>query len=265
VSELAAQRNPASLGWLVGFWLLVLLAIFLAAAVVPRPAYAGFTDTTAVLAVIGGTAVAIERTIEGFWILLAQISGGSSPLREAAARVSGLRDDLDGAAKPLLAQAGQAIADASTANNWTRDQLAAANRELGSVRARVEQAKVQLAGDPRLSATVDAALLDIGYLQQSYPALDELGSRLSLSLTTAAGIVAALKDNPGRRLITLLAGPCLGLVVAASFGLDLFQGASTLVWPYWGVAATGVVMGLGANPAHEVIRAVQEYKHRLKA
>jgi hypothetical protein len=33
---------------------------------------------------------------------------------------------------------------------------------------------------------------------------------------------------------------------------------------YWGIVFTGIVMGLGSNPTHEVIRALQEFKKNLK-
>jgi hypothetical protein len=36
-------------------------------------------------------------------------------------------------------------------------------------------------------------------------------------------------------------------------------------FPYWGVAITGLVMGLGSNPTHEVIRAIQEVKKSRKS
>jgi hypothetical protein len=45
------------------------------------------------------------------------------------------------------------------------------------------------------------------------------------------------------------------------------QAAATKIDPAkfgWGIALTGLVMGLGSNPTHEVIKAVTEFKKQLK-
>ncbi len=70
----------------------------------------------------------------------------------------------------------------------------------------------------------------------------------------------------------LYIGILLGLIVSTAFGLDLLAaaGASTsgspsALLPHLGVAITGLIMGLGSNPTHEIIRAIQEYKDNLKS
>src|SRR5207244_2208268 len=93
--------------------------------------------------------------------------------------------------------------------------------------------------------------------------------------------VATFKDNPGRRLYSVLLGVVIGVLVAAVFGLDLFaaiqsapvaagapavkSGSLFDPLPSLGIAVTGLVMGLGSNPTHEVIRAIQEFKKAKKA
>ncbi len=82
-------------------------------------------------------------------------------------------------------------------------------------------------------------------------------------------------DNPARRLMSLYLGMILGLLVAAALGLDAFRAALGKkpfgdaewvygVFPNLGTAATGLLMGLGANPAHEAIKALKEIKERRK-
>jgi hypothetical protein len=87
-----------------------------------------------------------------------------------------------------------------------------------------------------------------------------------------ADVVATFKDNPGRRLISIYVGAVFGLLVSGMLSLDLFAAAlqrpTATIGPSWlphlGIVLTGLVMGLGSNPTHEVIRAVQEFKKSLK-
>ena len=74
--------------------------------------------------------------------------------------------------------------------------------------------------------------------------------------------VGSVADNPGRRIISLYAGVAIGLIGSFVVGLDVFNatigttagtGADSLKW---GVAITGVVMGLGSAPTHELIKAL---------
>jgi hypothetical protein len=80
-------------------------------------------------------------------------------------------------------------------------------------------------------------------------------------------------------LVSLFIGIVLGIIVASMFRLDLVQGvlmssmpanpedipdAIKYTSPALRIIFTGVVVGLGSNPTHEVIRAVQEYKETQK-
>ena len=85
------------------------------------------------------------------------------------------------------------------------------------------------------------------------------------SVAAVSDFVGSLKDNPGRRIISIFLGALLGLGVSGVIGLDVF--AATIGTPAntadvfkWGVALRGVVMGLGSNPTHELIKALQTYK-----
>ncbi len=82
--------------------------------------------------------------------------------------------------------------------------------------------------------------------------------------------------NPARRLMSLYLGMILGLLVAAALGRDAFQAAfgkkrfGDAEWiydelPNLGTAATGLLMGIGTNPAHEAIKTLKEIKERRKA
>jgi hypothetical protein len=83
--------------------------------------------------------------------------------------------------------------------------------------------------------------------------------------------VNSFKENPGRRLISIYFGMLLGLALAWLIGLDLFQAtgglsetASLTLTSHMGVACTGLILGLGASPTHEVISILKEVKLRRR-
>ena len=88
--------------------------------------------------------------------------------------------------------------------------------------------------------------------------------------------VQTFEDNPARRLMSLHAGAVLGLIAAGLLGLDAIQavfegvpsgwlaGKSYSLLPGIGAAVTGLAIGAGATPTHELIKALKEVKERNK-
>lgn len=110
--------------------------------------------------------------------------------------------------------------------------------------------------------------------------------------------IETFSDNPARRVFSMFAGALIGLLVAGFLGLNLFlavaeseneqageedgtsqtdtasgsvtaaavEGAATDTQSPFdgdlGIVLTGIIMGLGANPTHEVIKALQRRKQR---
>jgi len=81
-------------------------------------------------------------------------------------------------------------------------------------------------------------------------------------------------DNPGRRLLSIQIGVFAGILVAAIGGLDVVAGVQNqdvtdplklVPMTIGGVIFTGLMMGLGSSPTHEVIQTLQQYKRQRKA
>ena|SRR5215212_943798 len=126
----------------------------------------------------------------------------------------------------------------------------------------------------------------VASLNQIYPQLESTASAAHETLASGAKFFQTFQDNPARRLMSLFAGAVLGLIVAEALGLDVIQatvgdpftGGSwplqpvfdalgikpITVFPNLGTAVTGIAMGLGANPTHELVKALQERKQRTK-
>jgi hypothetical protein len=118
---------------------------------------------------------------------------------------------------------------------------------------------------------VAAAAQQLNGLEKAYgEASPELKRTLETAKSSIKGVqdfLTRFKDNPGRRLISIFLGAFFGLVLAGAFGLDVFQavmegGPERNVGH---VIITGLMIGLGSSPTHEVIRAIQEFKKSHKS
>ena len=103
----------------------------------------------------------------------------------------------------------------------------------------------------------------------------KVGTMSEIAGTALSGLgdfLGTFKDNPGRRLLSIQIGLLAGLLVAAIGGLDVIagvqnQGATATLAPatIGGIIFTGLLMGLGSSPTHEVISSLQQYKQQSKA
>ena len=133
-----------------------------------------------------------------------------------------------------------------------------------------------------LSASIDSqrvqlitasAQRSVTYFGSRYQELRDAATIAGSGIAGITDFVATFKDNPGRRMISLFGGALVGLLMAWALHLDVFRtvletpapAQPAVLLPFVGVALTGMLMGLGANPTHEVIRILQEIKNRRKA
>ena len=240
-----------------------------------------FKDATTTLAFIGGAAVGIERVLEAFWTFMGGVAGTYWPINVINKQVQTMVVDLDSALKPFHEEALKKIAalkNASTTTATELERLNKAENEIGALKARFDDIKKLAPDNQRVQLLTAAASQNVAFLQEKFADLLTDADRASKVANTAIGglqdFLATFKDNPGRRLISIYLGAILGLLVAGFFGLDVFAAATKSVTtvatgsvstcPRFMVLLTGVIIGLGSNPTHEVIRAVQEFKKGQK-
>jgi hypothetical protein len=259
--------------------LIALLATFALSAVmllvdkfITPPASNSFKDGATTLAFIGGAAVGIERVLEAFWTFMGGVVGTFWPLNVINKQVQTLVVDLDSALKPFHEEALKKIEALKNAGNTTEEELERlkkAENEIGALKARFDDLKKLAPDNQRVQLLTAAASQNVAVLKEKFGDLLSDADRATKVANTAIGglqdFLSTFKDNPGRRLISIYLGAILGLFVAGFFGLDVLAAASDSPskCPLM-VLLTGLIIGLGSNPTHEVIRAIQEFKKGQK-
>ncbi|MGE5073442.1 MAG: hypothetical protein ACM3MF_08440 [Anaerolineae bacterium] len=262
-------------------WIVVSATLVLAAACAwvvfnTHQSNAAFQDSAATITFITAAAVGIERTIEALWTVVGGVLGTYWPLNTISRQVQAMVDDLNNALKPFQDKTLMGLDELAKSGKLTPEELAAAQDEIQRMKTRFDALLKLTPDNQRMQLLAASASQNVTYLYQKYGQL--LPQLRVAALTAGAAInglqdfLATFKDNPGRRLISIYLGAVIGLVVAGIFGLDLFaavlqsnaQSAATDPLLHLRVILTGLAIGLGSNPTHEIIRAVQEYKDARK-
>jgi hypothetical protein len=241
-------------------------------------AVAGFTDAAAVAVFVAAIAAGIERLLEVSWGVIDRSTAGSWwPLSVVTATIT----DAEIAANKFVADDLQNVAellgDAKALVDHSEVAADEAAKTAELIQARVSAAKTGLAnaaklapGSARFSAIARVGddltqetlriTRDAGLYSE---ALQNRLAQLNDGIVQATDIVSGFSDNPARRSMSIAAGTAVALVVAGYLKLNIFYAFLTADAPTYlkgvgGVIATGIVMGLGTNPTHEVIKALQK-------
>jgi hypothetical protein len=101
-------------------------------------------------------------------------------------------------------------------------------------------------------------------------------------------VISTFSDNPARRVLSLVIGATLGMLVAGFFGLNLFlaivqepdearqvgdpstaectlDNPTACLTGRAGIVVTGVILGLGSNPTHEIISGLRKREKERRA
>jgi len=259
--------------WILGVATAVLIgaiAFVVLRTITPNP---GFRDATAVITFVGGAAIGIERVIEVFWTSLSGTLGAYWPLNAISRQVETMEKDLDTALKPFYEKT-LILEQLKKKGKLTQEQLAMAEDEIDRMKARFDELIKLTPDNQRMQLIAAAASQNVAYLHQKYhrvaPQLNQALDTAHAAINGLQDFLATFKDNPGRRLISLFLGAVLGLIIAGIFNLDVFQAVletpetSESLMLDLRVIFTGLTIGLGSNPTHEVIKAIQLYKESRK-
>lgn len=238
----------------------------------------------------GGFAVLGRSSGFGGWWPLKQVTGAitafeqntnaylAQPLASAITELNDL--------KTAAVNAGSLVGDALVS---VEAKIAAYERSRDQLGERLSNLDKLAPGSPRFDRANDLAATATKTMNQIAETASEVSGQLSNSLLTtadtiagaanrSADIVASFSDNPARKVLSLMIGSVLGIAVASFMGLNLFLailevptadsavdansglcggGPAACLDGRAGILVTGLIIGLGASPTHEVIKALQ--------
>ncbi len=273
---MVSPNQPASSWWdkhwraVIGVALfVVLLAIFVAVSLTAGDGSQARVDAAGLLALIAAAAVGIERALEGFWSVMSQLKHAWWPLNEMAARVTELEDDVNSQLAEVYANVEEVIRASARAGERVDAELAKARSEIGAIQQRIQDLQRLAPGNQQINLFAATALQNIAMLEQKYPDIKATVGVANQAIAGLTDFAASFRENPARRMFSLLAGAILGLILAWVMRLDVFWAVfgstpALTLWPGLGVALTGLLIGLGSGPTHDVIAVLQEVK-KLRA
>ena len=262
-----AQKTQPQQARIFLIWATIVLVVAVVlTAFLPIALIGGFKDATAVITIVTLTSVGIERVIEGFWTYIGLTKNSWWPFNAVSQNISNMASGLDEVLTPFYQQLTQAVEDAKTAENWTDEQYTAAKKEITDFQASIDQLTKLAPGSQLALSIASAASQLVSGFKQKYTTLDTAATFADQAISGFANFIVTPADNLGRRLISLYLGMIIGVVIAGVFGLDLLRAIfqiPTIAFHY-GVVFTGLVIGLGSSPTHEVIQLLQQWKTNLK-
>ena len=223
-----------------------------------------------VLILVPALAVGVERVLELFWSLVDQLASSPFwPLNAPARELQDLAISLNPILQPVLNQAATVVAGWSQDTDEAQAKLRAAQGAVDSLK----QAADAVANTPSSTTglqTVSTALDSVDKMIDD-PRVSGAVAAATVGIQGLSASIGSLLDNPGRRVMSLVLGSIIGLVMVWWLGLDVIHAAlnapptqhttlANLHTLQWGMVATGLVIGLGASPAHDLISAILAYK-----
>lgn len=249
--------------WIVAIGLAITIIPFGIVAYIARPSNSNVTDTVGTLALIGGVAVGIERVLEIFWTALGSSRLGTYwPMDVINKQMKDLENGLVDAKGPLK-EIETSLRNAAGKDSEGKTPAGKALGEISTAIKTIQDLKNNLpVGEQRANLIAVTAMQGISKINKIDPKqIETLTPIANQSIVALADFAASFKDNPGKRTISIFVGGFLGIAIAGLFGLDVFKAIlGTTLAAGLGVALTGLVMGLGSNPTHEIINLLQAIK-----
>jgi hypothetical protein len=263
--------------WIAGLGLLG-LSIFVGLVITPA-SNAGFKDAAAVITFATLVAVGIERGLEIGWTLLDNTAlGGYWPMsimKRQITEAETITNDLLG---PVLTQTRTALNTAKGAAaarsdeaDMIRRQIERLDQAAASAIARMTLAQSLAPGSTRVASVSGAASTVTSELRSALKMVGSGGGDAQtlldvaeIKLGSAIDVIGSFQDNPFRRLTSLMLGAAAGTLVTSFVGVNLFAAISTggdALKGALGVVVTGMVVGLGSGPTHELVKSLQANKN----
>jgi hypothetical protein len=225
----------------------------------------------ALVVALTSAALGVERVLELGWTAVGLLGGTWWPVVKVTPNINGLVDQVNTYLKPFLQTATTLISNAHDAGKITDAQAKEANAALAEITQSLNNIKNGVS-DAGLQVHVGTASARVEDLRKVVDGLDDMAVVAQQALDILNGVVDSFKENPAKRLISIYAGVILGLIITAVLRVDVFQvlpdgavaGSGAAQASALGIIVSGVIVGLGSTPTHEVIKLIQGAKDKAK-
>jgi hypothetical protein len=274
------------MGAALALGLVFVVSAILALVIAPAKPNVGFSDSAAVLAFVSLVAVAIERIIEGLFVVLAGPLGEWWPFSLAKNEFDRFETQTNDLLGPIVNQTISELDGAKAVGSKSQAEIDAIDSQIEMLRADQTRLSQRYAEVTAKLAPGSSRLARVGEINteitkqltavhtQFSASIGQARTLLSAATETADRatlILSSFKDNPARRLASLALGTSLGMLVAGAVGLNLFlatlvtaEGSTSalpaMVSGSLGIVMTGIILGLGSAPTHEVVKSLQAYR-----
>lgn len=255
--------------WVAVVVLLISAVVLLSEASKEKALFQGHLPLTAAgaLAAITGGSLVIERIIEFLWTFIDLTAAHGWPTGIPLTRLETALDT----AKQVITEAKTLLTEGKAKSNQDIDTL---QSRIKTARGVLVELKTISGGSfPKATETftkVDKALNTLSTNVKKDEVTAEFDSALH-AIDEMSALVDAVSSNPARRFLSIIIGVCIGLLGAWALGLNVYSavnpgpdGKPTIEPNVW-VAITGLVMGLGSTPTHELISFLQKRKQAAGA
>ncbi|HEY0071360.1 MAG TPA: hypothetical protein VGE04_15450 [Chloroflexia bacterium] len=268
--------KPNTLGKILVYGLLVLIVLAVIAGLVSANPGGKAGEMTATLALITSVAIGIERAQEVFWMAIDSKYGDWWPFTLVTRPIKDLQTRLTGELPAYLTNAGKLVTDLQNSGKLAQGELEKLNKNLEEAKEQLTKLRDSLPKGKDLESLLTALQANLKNVQAKIPEGQQGLEFGNAALDIVASVLDSAKDNPARRVIGMFIGSAAGIVIAAMFGLDLFWavlGKETafyfgsepnLLTLHAGVSISGIIIGLGADPTHQVVRLLEERKKQAK-
>jgi hypothetical protein len=252
----------------------VLLAVTLFVAIFGKAPVVNQQNAVAMLTVITAGSVGIERVIEIFWAVMGLTNKPWWPFTKVGWAAQDANSSLNSTLKAFLSETTKVVGQVEQGAGKVNEQVQKAAADSHQQNLQQLSAELEKLGpDNRRALDVAAAISkSADFFQKTYPQINGAATALQTSAEVASNVLDSFKDNPARRLFSICLGGIIGVISAGALGLDAVQATLGTPVPYVigcfpnaGTAITGVVIGLGASPTHEIIKTLQETKQNQKS
>jgi len=224
-------------------------------------------ESGAAIALVGSIAVGIERVQELFWSVVDFNIGPGWPFGILTKPIKDLATQIGAVMPGYLTQANDFLTKTKADGTLAQDKLAGLEADLISAQDELAKLTAGLPADSSARGFVSSFASRLQRIQGVLPVGDAALTTGQGAIVILDNLLAKMQSNPGRRIIGMLAGTILGMIICAILDVDMLNAIFGMTYSGFqvGIVATGILVGLGADPTHQVIRLLEEAKNQFKS